>query len=146
MDKIKWCLGQKRGIELIEPNENLSQAYLADADDSMGTMDRVQGKWEIITAYYACYNAFYALLMKAGIKSEIHDCTLALMSLFDFTAEQRKYLNDLKKNRINVQYYLKKPTKINTQEIKSFVVACKTIIGILNPEKISTIRELVKND
>ena len=36
--------------------------------------------WISTTAYYARYFAFYALLQKCGIKSEIHDCTISLMS------------------------------------------------------------------
>ena len=35
MDKIKWCLNAKNGLELIEPNENLTKAYLKKAEDSL---------------------------------------------------------------------------------------------------------------
>ena len=52
-DKIKWCLKQKKRIELVEPNENLSGAYLRDADNSLTAMGRNVGSWKIITAYYA---------------------------------------------------------------------------------------------
>jgi len=31
MDQIKWCLNQKKGIELVEPNDNLRDAYLIKA-------------------------------------------------------------------------------------------------------------------
>ncbi len=34
MDKIDWCLKKKQGISLIEPNSNLSEAYLKKAEDS----------------------------------------------------------------------------------------------------------------
>jgi len=50
--KITWCLQQKNGIELVEPNDNLSAAYLSDADDSLLAMDRITGEWKIVTAYY----------------------------------------------------------------------------------------------
>jgi len=39
MNKIKWCLEQKRGIELVEPNDNLARAYLNDAEDSLESME-----------------------------------------------------------------------------------------------------------
>ena len=87
MDKLKWCALQRDGIKLIDPNENLSWAYFTDADDSLLAFGRNVGKWKIVTAYYSCYNALYALVIKAGVKSELHDCTLALMHLFSFSAE-----------------------------------------------------------
>ncbi|HOR87603.1 MAG TPA: hypothetical protein PLK11_06870 [Methanofastidiosum sp.] len=34
MSRIIWCLSQKNGIKLIEPNPNLSQAYILKAQDS----------------------------------------------------------------------------------------------------------------
>lgn len=37
--------------------------------------------WVITTPYYARYFALYALLMKMGIKSEIHDCSIAIAQL-----------------------------------------------------------------
>lgn len=37
--------------------------------------------WITTTAYYARYFALYALLMKIGVKSEIHDCTIAIAKL-----------------------------------------------------------------
>ena len=145
--KLPWCLQQKNGIELIEPNDNLGAAYLSDADDSLLAMDRITGKWKIVTAYYACYNALYALLMKAGIKCEIHDCTLALMSLFEFTNEEMVFIQVLKKQRIDVQYYLKPASEINATKVKQFVAHCKLLAKLLAEEKVEEIRDnLAKND
>mgnify|MGYP003964264063 FL=1 len=144
--KIDWCLKQKRGIQLVEPNNNLASAYLLDADESIEAMDNLSGKWKVVTAYYACYNAFYALLMKAGIKCEIHDCTLALMSIFDFN-DDIDFIVDLKRKRIDVQYYLRSPTNIDSQKIKMFVLDCKNKVQSLNEDKINKVRGLLaKND
>ncbi|MEA2003961.1 MAG: hypothetical protein U9O53_03295 [archaeon] len=49
----------------------------------------------MITAYYACYNALYSILMKCGIKSEIHDCTIELMDFFDFEAKDIEFITQL---------------------------------------------------
>jgi uncharacterized protein (UPF0332 family) len=38
-------------------------------------------EWTATTAYYARYFALYALLMKIGAKSEIHDCTINIAQL-----------------------------------------------------------------
>jgi uncharacterized protein (UPF0332 family) len=37
--------------------------------------------WTATTAYYARYFALYALFMKIGVKSEIHDCTINVAKL-----------------------------------------------------------------
>ena len=38
MDQIKWCLNQKKGIEIVEPNNNLRDAYLVKAEDALDTL------------------------------------------------------------------------------------------------------------
>src|SRR3989344_203842 len=35
MAKINWCINQKDGIKLVEPNSNLAEAYLKKAEDSL---------------------------------------------------------------------------------------------------------------
>ena len=145
MVSLSWCLKQKKGIQLIEPSDNLCLAYLKDADDSLKIMLSIQGKWKVITAYYSCYNAFYALLLKAGIKSEIHDCTLALMHLFQFTAEDISFLSQLKTERIDAQYYLKNVLSPNDLQVKSFVLKCKHLAAQLDDDTIAKMRGLVKN-
>src|SRR3989344_1861297 len=107
LSKIGWCLKQKKGIEIVEQNDTVAKAYFSDADESLLAMEKNSGKWRVVTAYYACYNALYALLMKAGIKCEIHDCTIATMMFLDFTLDEIKFMINLKNARIDVQYYLK---------------------------------------
>ena len=85
---LKWCCGKKEGIRLIEPNENTYQAYLLEADNSLAAMGKNSGTWKVVTGYYSCYSALYALLQKTGIKCEIHDCTLELMNYFGFSKEE----------------------------------------------------------
>ena len=38
MDQIKWCLNQRKGIKLVEPNNNLREAYLIKADEALETL------------------------------------------------------------------------------------------------------------
>ncbi len=35
MEKIKWCLKIKNGIELVEPNDNLSKVYLEKSESAL---------------------------------------------------------------------------------------------------------------
>lgn len=120
---ILWCLKQKKGIRLIEPNANLAKAYIKKAKGSLHTMDAAlkinETDWVITTAYYARYFALYALLMKLGIKSEIHDCTIAIARLLT----TRKILHQnlitdiskAKQTRIETQYYV-------TQELEQTTI------------------------
>ena len=137
MDKIGWYRQQKKGIEVIEPNNNLCGAYFADAEDSLLVLEQISGKWQVIAAYYACYNSVYALLMKAGIKCEIHDCTIKLMDLIsDFDAEDKSFLSELRDKRIQNQYYLKREKLDDPKRIKSFVSKCKKIAEDLAVDEI----------
>lgn len=40
-DKIKWCLKKNKGIELVEPNDNLARAYLGKAENAHELQDRM---------------------------------------------------------------------------------------------------------
>lgn len=145
MTKLDWCLQQRNGIKLVEPNENLSKAYFADANDSLLAAGRNIGKWKVVTGYYACYHALYALLIKTGIRSEIHDCTLALIHLFPFSSDEIKFIEKLKADRIDSQYYLKTVPEPSEAHVRLFVTRCKTLAEALDADSITRIRGLVKN-
>jgi len=145
LKKIKWCLKQKKGIKIIKPNTNLSNSYLKDADETLENLSTVKRKWKVIIGYYACYNALYSILMKAGIQSEIHECSLELMKFLDFRDNSVIFLKDLKEKRIKVQYYLKEIALESEKEVKEFVLECKTILKDLNSEKIEQIRNDIYN-
>lgn len=126
--KILWCLQQKQGIGLVEPNDNLSEQYFREAKETLQEISGHGTKWDVIMAYYACYNALYALLMKAGIKCEIHDCTINVMKFIDgFDAADYMFLTKLKDQRIQAQYYLKKEKLENLPEAKKFVMKCQVL-------------------
>lgn len=147
MDKIKWCFKQKKGIRIVDPSERISEAYLKESSEDFDMVSISNKKWKVISSYYACYNALYSILMKCGIKCEIHDCSLELMKLFGFSKKERKFLEDLKNDRINVQYYLKDPSlRIDESELIGFIKRCKEILLILNDNKINGIRKELISD
>ena len=77
MDKIKWCAGKKEGLSLIEPNSDLANAYIKKAEEALESMRvNIIKDWKISTAYYTIYFSLYAVLMKLGVKCEIHSCTI----------------------------------------------------------------------
>ena len=83
MNKIIWCVRKKGGLSLIEPNPDLAEAYIRKAEEALESMRvNVIKDWKISTAYYTLYFSLYALLMKIGIKCEIHSCTIAFAKEF----------------------------------------------------------------
>jgi len=52
---IRWCLNQKSGLELIEPNPNMSNSYLMMAEESLSIVNNIE-KSKIWTATAAYYN------------------------------------------------------------------------------------------
>ena len=123
-DKIRWCLTKKRGIELVEPNENLAKAYTLKAEHALQSMNANKGntEWEIPSAYYAMYFSVYAILMKLGVKSEIHTCTIEFMRKYlkdHYTQEEIELLTMSQEARIDTQYYVGKD--VNTEKQKKIV-------------------------
>ncbi|MBW2989557.1 hypothetical protein KY358_04545 [Candidatus Woesearchaeota archaeon] len=143
MDSISWCLKGKKGIRIIEPSEYICNDYLKRAEEDLRFMQKSEGHWRIITAYYACYDALYALLMKTGIKSEIHDCSIALMGFFPFDEGDIEFLKGLKDDRIQAQYYLKRLQLKDENRVKLFVLKAKGLISRLKEEDIRSIRERI---
>jgi len=144
MKKLNWCLKQNKGIKLIKPNNNLSESYIKDADKTLENTKNIEGKWEIIMTYYACYNALYSVIIKAGIQSEIHDCTIELMNLFRFKKEQIEFMKELKEKRIKTQYYLEEIKLKSKKEVQEFILNCKIILDDLSSKKIERIREVIE--
>ncbi len=143
-NKIKWCIKQNKGIKLIELKPHLSESYINEADETLESALVIKGKWKVITAYDACYNALYAILMNCGIQCEIHDCTLELMELLEFDSSDIAYIKKLKEDRIQTQYYLKNIQLENELQVKKFIAKSKLILNTLNQKKIEEIRTKVK--
>jgi len=153
MKKISWCKKQKGGIKIQEPNDNLSQEYYENAEESMKVLKSIKetksNMWLATTKYYIEYFAVYSVLMKIGIKCEIHDCTIALVKfLEDEEVIEKgvfKILERDKELRIDNQYYLKnKSVDINFEKLSDFMLSIKKSLDNLNGEKIKELREKIK--
>jgi uncharacterized protein (UPF0332 family) len=150
MDKIVWCCKKKGGLEIIEPNTNLANAYIKKAEEALEAMRVNTVKdWKISTAYYTFYFSLYALLMKTGIKCEIHSCTIEFAKRFFkgfFDEKEIEFVKESLKARIDAQYYIDRTVpddqyKKMIQKAPYFLVNCKTILIKLNEKKINNIRE-----
>ncbi len=140
-DKIRWCLKKKVGLKVISPNLHISESYMQEANDTFDSMLNTKGKWKVIMAYYSSYNALYSILMKCGISSENHECTIEMMKMLGFSEKNCNYMKELKHKRIDVQYYLKKIELGETIGVKLILNECKKILVSLSDKQIANIRE-----
>ena len=153
MKKISWCKKQSNGIKIQEPNDNLSDEYYRTAEESMKVLQKIKetqsNMWMATTKYYIEYFAFYSILMKLGIKCEIHDCSIALANLLEkeniIEKGTAKILEDDKELRIDNQYYLKnRPVKIDIKKMSDYLISMKGSIGKLDKDTIDKVREAIK--
>lgn len=149
MTNVKWCLTQKDGIKIVDPNQNLALAYIKKAEDSLLSMRETSIKdWKISTAYYAIYFSLYAILNRIGVKCEIHTCTIEFANFFlkdYFSEDEIEFLRDSMSARIDSQYYTDRKIKDDlfekmVYETPRFLIKCKEIINKINEKKIKEIR------
>ena|SRR3989344_2907541 len=148
MADLDWCKKRKGGIKIVEPNDNLSKEYLENAEETLKVLKGVEGKsnmWLAVFKYYFEYFCVYSILMKIGIKCEIHDCTIEVCRFlekekiipFGFT----EILEGDKDIRIDNQYYLKnRNVEINHDILRDFLLAIKEVLNNLNYDLIKEIR------
>jgi len=150
-EQLKWCLKQKKGINLVEPSENLAAAFLGKSESALRSMEANANAgiedWATAAGYYAKYFAVYALLAKLGVKSEIHDCTIAAFKyLFvdEGIADSGLFeeLEDSKKERIDAQCY-SRVAGIDFDKVMAdankFVTKIEEIIDGLNSDKMQSL-------
>jgi len=151
MVSIDWCKKQGRGIKQIEPNNNLTKEYLESAEETLSILKEIENKsnmWLATTKYYCEYFAVYALLMKIGIRSEIHDCTIALTKILETEKLLPKgaynLLEEDKQLRIDNQYYLKnKKVELDLDKLIEFILSIKNTINILTLDEINNTRKKI---
>lgn len=154
-NKFKWCFEQKQGLKLIEPNDNLALEYFKNAEETLKVLNKTRklnsNMWLATQKYYVEYFCAYSILMRIGIKSEIHSCTINIIELleelkiinFDF----HSILERDKELRIENQYYLKNiKVEINYNELRELVLKCKQINDNFKKDKIIEIRNIFLRD
>ncbi len=152
MKDIDWCFKKSSGISLVEPGKNLADSFILKSEDSLKEVTNSQSKdWKIITAYYAMYQALYAVLARIGVKCEIHECTIKFMRKFlskYFTEEECDFIKTSCNARNNVQYYTNKNIEDSQRDLMikktpEFVVKCKNILQKITEQDINSVREEV---
>ena len=150
MDKILWCASKKGGLSLIEPNLDLANAYIIKAEEALESMRvNIIKDWKISTAYYTIYFSLYALMMKIGVKCEIHSCTIEFTKRYFndyFDESEFKFIEDSCTARVDSQYYIDRTVpdeqyNLMIQKTPEFLVKCKSILIKLNDMKVNEIRD-----
>ena len=152
VNKLKWCFG-KNEVKLQEPNENLAKEYIKSAEETLIILQDIKGKsnmWLATTKYYAEYFAAYALLMRIGIKSEIHDCTIEIIKFLEnekfIERGFSKLLEEDKKLRIDNQYYLKnRKVSLEYDKLRDLILEIKEKINIITNKEIEYIRRKIQS-
>ncbi|MAE42924.1 hypothetical protein CMO93_04075 [Candidatus Woesearchaeota archaeon] len=150
-DKIKWC--KEKGMKLIDSNNNLAEEYYQNAEETLRVMNKIKdtgsNMWLATQKYYTEYFAAYSLLMKIGIKSEIHSCTIEVIKLlesekiinFNFSCR----LEEDKELRIDNQYYLKnRPVNIESKSLSDLLLNIRNLLDNITKGQINQIREKIK--
>lgn len=149
MVSIEWCASQKNGLVLVEPNENMSDSYLSMAEESIRALNAVKDSrmWSAVTAYYVFYQSLYSLMLRLGVKCEIHSCSLRFMEVFldVYSEEDVVMIKKAFKARNDLQYYSDRPVdEISIVEIgkycKQFYVKTKDILVTLSDDEVENIR------
>lgn len=149
---INWCLKNKDGIRLVSANDNLAQSYIKMAENAIGTMNRERNynlQFAISACYYSMYYSLYAVLMKIGVKCEIHSCTLEFMNIFlknYYSVDDIKIINRAMRTREIAQYYADKIVSKEDMDIimtqaPLFINKSKDILSKLNQQDIEKIRD-----
>jgi uncharacterized protein (UPF0332 family) len=151
MVTIRWCTQQNKGIQVVLPNENMSYSYLGMAEESIVALKGLEQSniWTAATTYYIYYYSLYALMLRMGVKCEIHACSLEFMKLFlvDFYNEKdREMIEKAFSARIDLQYYANRPVdKIIIEETKlyckDFYLKTKDVIARITETTIESIRK-----
>ena len=139
-------------MKLIESNNNLAEEYYKNAEETLRVTNLIKNSgsnmWLATQKYYTEYLAAYSLLMKIGIKSEIHSCTIEIIQLlekekiidFDFS----KTLEEDKELRIDNQYYLKnRPVDFDSKKIAGILLKIRAILDKISEIQINKIRGLI---
>jgi len=154
MVSIKWCLANKNGIKLIEPNANMSNSYLKMAEESIYVLNGIKNSriWLATTTYYIFYYSLYSLMLRIGVKCEIHACSLEFMKkclIGYYNETDMQMIEKAFSARIDLQYYSDRPVDeriINetSKYCKDFYIKTKDIISKITETQIDLVRKKLK--
>lgn len=156
MVSIRWCAQQKKGLEIVEPNTAMANSYLKMAEESISVLKGVEKSalWTATTTYYIFYYSLYSLMMRVGLKCEIHTCTLECMKHVFMQWYEKKDIEMIGRAfqaRIDLQYYADRPVDTKVIEetkryCKEFFIKTKDIISKIRKDDIDQIQNRIRKE
>lgn len=148
MTSLNWC--KKQGMKIIQPNNNLAEEYYKNAEETLRITNLIKdansNMWIATQKYYAEYLAAYSLLMKIGVKTEIHACTIEIVKFLEkekiINFNLSKTLEEDKELRIDNQYYLKnKIVNFNSNKMAELLLKIRKTLDKITTEDIFLLRK-----
>ena len=110
--------------------------------------------WTATTTYYIFYYSLYSLMLRIGIKCEIHSCSLEFMKKYLTMFYDKKDAEMIEKAfsaRIDLQYYADRPVDEKVIEetkkhSKLFFIKTKDALSRITEEQVKNIREALKKE
>lgn len=126
------------------------------AEESINAIKGVEGSkiWTATMTYYIFYYSLYSLMLRIGIKCEIHSCSLEFMKRYLTMFYDKKDIEMIEKAfsaRIDLQYYADRPVDSEViEETKrhssSFFIKTKDALSKITEKNIQAIRESLKKE
>jgi uncharacterized protein (UPF0332 family) len=146
---ISWS--KKQGMKLVKPSVNLSEEYFSGAEETLRVANLVKefsNMWLATHKYYAKYLAAYSILMRIGIKTEIHSCTIDVIRLLEKEKIIKFSFSDLlehdKTLRTDNQYYMKNlPVDFDSIKEGEILLKVRDILDKISESEIQRIRLLI---
>jgi len=134
----------------------MSDSYMKMAEESLKIIRKTEDSrlWLASTSYYTAYYALYSLMMRIGVKSEIHKCSIEFMKKFLTEFYDREDINLIESAfdlRNDLQYY---PDRLVNESqlrfiknrVSDFLVKTKEILVKLNEKQIDKTRKLLEGE
>lgn len=144
MKKINFLskLKKKKKIQLVDPSEEIKDAYLERSDESMKsakTLLKIGNlRDSVAMSYYSMYYTLLSLLFKTGIKCENHSAAIIILKeIFDIDNSK---ISEAKKERIDKQYYI--DFSITKEEVSELIKKAEKF----NNELLNFIEKLKQED
>jgi uncharacterized protein (UPF0332 family) len=147
---LQWCAKRKLGLRFQKPDVLLAKQYLKNAEETLAVLEVTTSlgskMWMAAQQYYALYFMAYAFLMRFGVKSEIHACTIAFIGLLEEEGIAPQGLHsrlmEAKDLRIDNQYYLKNlPVDADIRSLGRLVLEVRITVERMDESTVSRIRD-----
>ena len=147
---VEWC--KEQGMKLIEPNDNLAEEYYKNAEETLRVTNLIKDSgsnmWLATQKYYTEYFVAYSILMKIGIKTEIHSCTIEVIKLMEIEKlidfNLSKILEDDKELRIDNQYYLKnRSVDFDSKKMAHLLLKIRATLDNISANQIKIVRNII---